>query len=131
MENLIIELLKKDDNLQDVKFTFNDTNYIWYFKYLTLLEKARIDEMSAKLQVTIDKNGNKTEEYKKQEYMIPIHTIIEKALDVEGKRLFSHTNPDHIEAIGNMPAGMASMIAYQMSLDIFGTLDMNKDDDAE
>ncbi len=127
--DLLQELIKAQDNLQDFTFTFAGNEYKWCFRYLTLLEKVRIEQMSTKLNTTINDNGSKIEKYEKQDHLIPIHTIIEKALDEDGKRLFSHTNPEHFKTISLMPAALASMIAYQMSRDIFGN--MTKKDDNE
>lgn len=120
--DLLTELIKAQDNLQNITFTFAGQEYKWYFRYLTLLEKVRIDQMSTKLNSTIHADGSKTDRYEKQDHLIPIHTIIEKALDEDGKRLFSHTNPDHFKTISLMPAALASFLAYEMGKDVFGTL---------
>lgn len=127
--DLLQELTKAQDNLQDITFTFAGNEYKWCFRYLTLLEKVRIEQMSTKLNTTINDNGSKIEKYEKQDHVIPIHTIIEKALDEDGKRLFSHTNPEHFKTISLMPAVLASYIAYEMSRDIFGSLDLKGKDD--
>ena len=119
--DLLQELVKAQDNLQDISFTFGDKDYTFYFRYLTLLEKVRIEQMATKLNTTINADGSKIEKYEKQDHMIPIHTIIEKALNKEGERLFSHTNPEHIGTISLMPAALASYIAYEMSKDIYGS----------
>ena len=126
--DLLQELTKAQDNLQDITFTFSDKEYKFYFRYLTLLEKVRIEQMATKLNTTINADGSRTEKYEKQDHLIPIHTIIEKALDEDGKRLFSHTNPEHFKTISLMPAGLASLLAYEMSKDIFGTLSPKADD---
>lgn len=128
--DLLQELLKAQDNLQDITFNFNGKEYKFYFRYLTLLEKVRIEQMSTKRNTIIKEDGSREEKYEKQEHLIPIHTIIEKALDKDGKRLFSHTKPDDFKTISLLPAALSSMIAYQMSLDIFGNMEP-KDDDAE
>ena len=119
--DLLTELLKAQDNKQDISFKFGDQEYTWYFKYLTLLEKVRIDDMTIKHTTMIKEDGSKIEKREKQEHLIPIHTIIEKALDKDGNRLFSHTNPQHFKTIANMPAALASLLAYEMSKDVFGT----------
>ncbi len=119
--DLLKELLKSQDNLQDISFTFADKEYSWKFRYLTLLEKVRIEQMATKLNRTINEDGSEINKYEKQDHLIPIHTIIEKALDSDGKRLFTHTNPEHFRAVSLMPAGLASLLAYEMSKDIFGT----------
>ena len=126
--DLLQELVKAQDNLHDISFTFDGNSYTFYFRYLTLLEKVRIEQMATKLNTTINSDGSKTEQYEKQDHMIPIHTIIEKALDEDGKRLFSHTNIEHIKTISLMPAALASYIAYEMSRDIFGSLDLKGKD---
>lgn len=120
--DLLTELVKAQDNLQDISFTFADKEYKWYFRYLTLLEKVRIEQMSIKRNTTIGTDGTSTETYEKQDHLIPIHTIIEKALDEDGKRLFSHVKTEHFKTISLMPAAMASLLAYEMSKDIFGSM---------
>jgi hypothetical protein len=123
MDNILLtELVKAQDNLQDISFNFAGKEYSWHFRYLTLLEKVRIEQMSTKLVTTIASDGNSTNKYEKQDHLIPISTIIEKALDADGKRLFSHTNPDHFKTISLMPAALASLLAYEMSKDIFGNM---------
>ena len=126
--DLLQELVKAQDKPQDISFTFGDKDYTFYFRYLTLLEKVRIEQMATKLNTTINTDGSKVEKYEKQNHMIPIHTIIEKALDKEGNRLFSHTNPDHIRTVSLMPAALASFLAYEMSRDIFGSLEIKGKD---
>lgn len=126
--DLLNELLKSQDNLQDITFNFNDKEYKFYFRYLTLLEKVRIEQMAVKLNITINPDGSRVEKHEKQDHLVPIHTIIEKALDVDGKRLFSHTNPEHFKTISMLPAGLASLAAYEMSRDIFGTLTPKAED---
>lgn len=128
MNKLIAELLKTDDNLQTIEFKFKGDDYKFYFRYLTLLEKARIEQMCIKSTVTIGVDGKKTTTYERQEHLQPIHIILEKALDENGKRIFSHTNPEHFEAISKLPAGLASFIAIQMSHDIMGNM-RGKDDE--
>lgn len=128
MNRLIAELLKAQDNLQTIEFKFAGEEYKFYYRYLTLLEKARIDQMCIKHTVTIDDSGKKTTTYEKQEHLQPIHIILEKALDEDGKRLFSHTNKEHFEAISKLPAGLASFIAIQMTHDIMGNMKGNDDE---
>ncbi len=128
--DLLQELIKAQDNLQDISFTFAGNEYKWKFRYLTLLEKVRIEQMAIKLETTYKDDGTSVNKYVKQDHLIPIHTIIEKALDEDGKRLFSHTNPDHFTTISMLPAGLASMVAYELSRDIFGSL-TPKDEDGK
>ena len=127
--DLLTELVKAQDNLQDITFNFNGKEYKFYFRYLTLLEKVRIEQMATKLTTTINDDGSRTDKYEKQDHMIPIHTIVEKALDEDGKRLFSHTNPKHFETISLLPAALASLVAYEMSKDIFGTMKPKAEDE--
>lgn len=127
--DLLTELMKAQDTLQDISFGFNGKQYKFYFRYLTLLEKYRIEELSTSLVTTISQDGSKTEKHEKQNHLIPVHTIIEKALDEDGKKLFSHTNPDDFKTISMMPAALASHIAYQMGRDIFGTMDLKGKED--
>jgi len=127
--DLLQELIKAQDNLQDIAFKFNGKEYKFYFRYLTLLEKFRIEQMATKLVTTIREDGSKIEKHEKQDHLIPIHTIIEKALDKDGKRLFSHTNTDDFKTISMMPAALASLIAYEMGRDIFGTLELKGKED--
>ena len=127
--DLLTELIKSQDNLQDISFTFAGNEYKWYFRYLTLLEKVRIEQMSIKRNTTTNIDGTVVEKYEKQDHLIPIHTIIEKALDEDGKRLFSHVKTGDFKTISLMPAGLASMAAYEMSKDIFGTMKPKPKDD--
>ena len=126
--DLLTELIKAQDNLQDISFKFNGKDYVWYFRYLTLLEKERIKQMATKVHTVISDDGSTTTKHEKQDHLIPIHTIIEKALDKDGNRLFSHTNPDHFKTISMMPAALASLIAFEMGRDIFGTLEIGGND---
>ena len=128
MEKLIAELIKAQDNLKEIKFKVNQEEFIFYFRYLSLLEKARIEQMSVKITSTIKSDGTRQENYEKQDHLIPIYTILEKALDSDGKRLFSHTNDKHFKAICDLPAGLSSMIAYEMTLDIFGNMKATEDE---
>ena len=122
-EKLLAEIAKAQDNLQEIKFKFNGDDYIFYFKYMTLLEKVRINQMTVKAVTTVKTDGSTEVKHEKQDHLIPIHTILEKALSDNGKRLFSHTNPKHFELVSKLPAGLSSFIAYEMSKDIFGTMD--------
>ena len=128
IDKLTAELIKAQDSLSDIKFTFGDTDFTFYFRFLTLLERVRIEQMSIKPVTKINTDGSKEVTHEKQDHLIPIHTILEKALDSDGKRLFSHTNQEHFKLVSDLPAGLASMIAYEMSIDIFGTMKGSKDD---
>lgn len=126
---LLQELLKTQDRLQTIEFELNKTQFRFYFNYLTLLEKARIEQMCVKTVTTIRDNGAKNISYEKQDHLYPIHLILEKALNKDGARLFSHTNPKDFDIISKLPAGIASYVAYQMSIDIMSNLE--KDGDGE
>lgn len=122
------EIVKAQGNLNEVSFKVNGKEFTFYFRYFTLLERVRVDQMSTKLETTIGTDGSTTNKHVKQEHLVPISVIIEKSLDVDGRRLFSHTNPDHFKLISDLPASLSSNIAYQYSLDIFGTMDMSKEE---
>ena len=124
MEKLLTELLKAQDNLQTIEFKINDEQFTFYYRYMTLLEKTRIEQMTVKPYTEVKEDGTKKVTYEKQEHLVPIHTILEKALDKDGARLFSHTNKKDFDIISKLPVGVASHIAYEMSLDIFGTLEV-------
>lgn len=127
-DKLLAEILKAQDSLQTIEFNLNKQEFKFYYRYLTLLEKVRIEQMCVKANVIIKENGTTETKYENQDHLIPIHTILEKALDKDGKRLFSHTNSKHFDLISKLPAGLSSYIAYEMSLDIMGTL---KDNDGK
>jgi len=128
-DTLLQEILKSQDSLQTIDFEINNQKFEFYFRYLTLLEKARIEQMCVKSNITINDDGSKTTKYEKQDHLYPIYLILEKALDKDGKRLFSHTNSKHFDIISKLPAGVASYVAYQMAIDIMGNLE--KDNDGE
>ncbi len=130
MENqLIVELLKAQDSLQKIEFTFMEKEYVWYFRYLTLLEKVRIQQMCINPTTIIKTDGSTDVKLEEQSHLIPIHTIIEKALNEEGKQLFSHAVD--FDTISKLPAGLASRLAYEMSIDIFGTMKPKDDNDGK
>jgi hypothetical protein len=122
IDKLLAELLKAQDNLSEMSFTVGGEAFTFYFRYLTLLEKVRIEQMSIKVTTKINIDGTTEQKHEKQDHLIPIHTILEKALDKDGERVFSHTNPEHFKAVSKFPAGLASMLAYEMTIDIFGTM---------
>ena len=124
IDKLQTELLKAQDNLQTIEFKINDEQFTFYYRYMTLLEKTRIEQMCVKPYTEVKEDGTKKVTYEKQEHLIPIHTMLEKALDKDGKRLFSHTKKQDFDIISKLPVGVASYIAYEMSLDIFGTLEV-------
>lgn len=128
MEKLIAELVKAQDNLKEVKFRVNDAEFVFYFRYISLLEKARIEQMCVKITTSIKSDGSREEKYEKQDHLIPVYTILEKALDKDGNRLFSHTNPAHYKAICDLPAGISSAVAYEMAIDIFGNMKASEDE---
>jgi len=122
IDKLQAELVKAQDNLNDVVVKVGTQEFSFFFRYLTLLEKVRIEQMCIKVNSITNTDGSIETKHEKQDHLIPIHTILEKALDSEGKRLFSHTNPEHFKLISDLPAGASSYLAYEMSLDIFGTM---------
>ena len=122
MEKLLLELMKSQDQLSDIRFSFKGEEYVFYYRYLTLLEKVRIEQMCVKRTHVINEDGSTSISYDKQEWANPIHTILEKVLDSKGKRLFSHTNPEHFKTISLLPAELATYIALEMAVDITGNL---------
>jgi hypothetical protein len=126
---LLQEILKAKDSLQDIKFPINDTEFHFYYNYLTLLEKSRIEQMCVKAITTVHDNGTKTISHEKQEHLYPVHLILEKALDKNGKRLFTHTNPQHFDIISKLPAQLATYIATVMNTDVMNNLEKDNDDE--
>ena len=128
IEKLQAELLKAQDNLSEIEVKIGTEKLIFYFRYLTLLEKVRIEQMCIKTVQETKTDGSVTIKYEKQDHLIPSHTNVEKALDAEGKRLFSHTKPDDFTTVSLLPAGLASLLAYEMSRDIFGSMTPKAED---
>ncbi len=128
-ELLLSELTKANENPHKIEFTLNDKSFTFYYKYLTLLQKVRIEQMCIKPVTTIGVDGVVHTKQEKQDHLIPIHTILEKAIDEEGKLIFSHTNPNDFKMVSSFPAALASYIAYEMSRDIFGSMDLKKKDE--
>jgi hypothetical protein len=126
---LLQELVKSNDSLQTIEFNFMEKDFKFYYKYLTLLEKARIEQFCVKRKVTYNPDGTKTETYEKDEEMYPVHLIIEKALNEDGTKIFSHTNPEHFKLISSLPYDLASYIAYHFTLDVFGTFNKKKEEE--
>jgi len=124
---LLVELLKAQDNLQNIDFEINGKKFTYYFRYMTLLEKSRIEQMCIKTVTTINNDGSKNVKHEKQDDMIPTHTILEKALNKDGTRIYSHTNSEHIKEVGLLPIQVASEVAYMMTVDIFGSLDAKEE----
>lgn len=124
---LLVELLKAQDNLQNIDFEINGKKFIYYFRYMTLLEKSRIEQMCIKTVTTIKDDGSKNVKHEKQDDMTPIHTILEKALNKDGTRMYSHTNSQHFKEVSLLPVQVASEVAYMMTVDVFGTLDAKED----
>ena len=121
-DRLLAEIAKSQDTLTDIKFTLGEEPFTFCFRYLTLLEKVRIEQMCTKPVTTIGVDGVASTKFEKQDHLIPIHTILEKALDEDGKKLFSHHDRKHFQLISDFPAALASMVAYNMSLDVFGSM---------
>jgi len=126
-ETLLAELTKAQDDLNEISFTLNKKKFAFYYRYLTLLQKVRIEQMCIKPATTIESDGTTTVKREKQEHLIPIHTILEKATDKKGEKIFSHHNVDDFNMISSFPAALASYIAYEMSVDIFGSISPDKE----
>jgi hypothetical protein len=125
---LLVELLKAQDNLQVVDFEINNKKFSYYFRYMTLLEKTRVEQMCVKTVTTFNDDGSKVVKHEKQENMTPIHTILEKALNKKGDRLYSHTNSEHFKEVSLLPIQVASEVAYMMTIDIFGNLNPEEEE---
>jgi hypothetical protein len=124
MDNILLaELVKSLDNLQTLEFEFGGKKFKWFFKYLSLLERARINQFCVKAVTTYNENGTKTTKYEKDDNLFPIHLIIEKALNKDGKKIFSHTNTQDFKTISSLPFQLAIHIASHMTPDVFGTMD--------
>lgn len=122
MEKLLADILKAHETLSEIKFKIKDEEYTFYYKYMTILEHTRIKLQCTRTNYTIDTQGTKTEKIEVQEHLMPIYTILEKALDKEGKKLFSLTNKSHFDSISKMPMPLLSHIAAEMQFDITGNL---------
>ena len=126
-ETLLAELTKAQDDLSRIDFKLNTKPFTFYYKYLTLLQKVRIEQMCIKPVTTIDSDGVASTRQEKQDHLIPIHTILEKALDEDGKKLFNHHDRKDFSMVSSFPAALASYIAYTLSKDVYGSMDVGKD----
>ena len=100
-ETLLAEITKGQDSLSEVEFTLNEEKFKFNYRYLTLLEKVRIEQLCIKVSKNIDSDGAVTTTMDKQDHLIPIYTILEKSLDKDGKKLFSPTNPQHFKLVSD------------------------------
>ena len=121
--SLLAAILKAHEKLNEIKFTVNKNQYTFYFKYMTILEHTRINNLCIKETTYIDEKGNKEVKKEKQDYLFPIYTILEKALDKDGKRLFSLTNKNDFDTISKLDIRILSLVAAEMTLDITGNLE--------
>ena len=119
---LFADILKFYDNLNEIKFKLNNQEYIFYYKYLTILEHARINSRCIKQNVLVKDDGSKEIKEEKQDHLFPIYVILEKALDKDGNKIFSLTDKEAFNMISKMPFELTSYIAAQMSVDITGNL---------
>jgi hypothetical protein len=121
--SLLADILKANEKLNEIKFTVNKNEYTFYFKYMTILEHTRINNLCIKETSYIDEKGNKEVKKEKQDYLFPIYTILEKALDKDGNRLFSLTNKNDFDTISKLDIRILSLVAAEMTLDITGNLE--------
>ena len=119
---LFADILKSYDNLNDIKFKVNGEEYIFYYRYMTILEHARINAKCIKQNILIKEDGSKEIKEEKQDHLFPIYTILEKALDEDGKKLYSLTDREAFNTICKMDLKLVSLIAAEMALDITGNL---------
>ena len=122
MKKLLVELLKTSDNLSTIEFEFNKKPFTFYYRYLTILEEMRIKQGCVKKVETIGTDGTLTVVFEKQAHLYPIHLILEKALNSDGKRLFSHTSKEDFKTVSNLPSQLVQYIATEMEIDIFRSL---------
>jgi len=122
-KELLADVIKAHDHLNEIKFKVSGTQYIFYYRYMTILEHTRINLACTKETTYIAENGKKEVRKEKQEHLFPIYTILEKALDKDGKKLFSLTDKEAFEIFSKMDLKLLSLIAAEMSLDITGNLE--------
>jgi len=120
---LLADILKANEKLNEIKFTVNKNEYTFYYKYMTILEHTRINNLCIKETTYIKEDGTKEVKKEKQEHLFPIYTILEKALDKDGKRLFSLTNKNDFDTIAKLDLRILSLVAAEMTLDITGNLE--------
>jgi hypothetical protein len=95
---------------------------------MTLLEKTRVEQMCIKTVTTFNDDGSKVVKHEKQDNLTPIHTILEKALDKKGDRIYSHTNPEHFKTVSLLPVQVASEVSYMMTVDVFGSMNPEEEE---
>lgn len=122
MEKLLADILKDNERLNEIKFKVNGNQYTFYFKYMTILEHTRIKMQCLRNNITIKEDGSKEEKQEVQNHLMPVYTILEKALDKDGKRLFSLTNKKEFDTISKMPMTLLAHIAAEFQFDITGNL---------
>jgi len=119
---LFLDILKAYENLNEIRFKVSGNEYLYYYKHMTILEHARINMRCQKQTVTIKNDGTKEIKEEKQEHLFPVYTILEKALDENGKKLYSMTDKEAFDNLIKMDIKLISMIAAEMALDITGNL---------
>ena len=124
---LLAELNKINDNLSIIEFNLNDVEFKFYYRYLTILEKMRIEQGCVKRVTTMAEDGSQTVTFDKQQHLFPIHLILEKALNKKGERLFSHVNKQDFKTISSLPHNLIEFIASEMQVDIFRNLESDND----
>ena len=119
---LFADILKAHDNLNKIEFKINGTEHIFFYKHLTILEHTRIKLACTKKNIEIKADGSKIEKIEENNHLYPIYCILEKALDKDGKKLFSLTNQEQFQTLCKLPFALLSQIAAEMSLDITGNI---------
>lgn len=119
---LFADILKAYDHLNVITFKVLGNEYKFYYRHLTILEHTRIKIASIKKTTTINADGSTTEREEEQKHLYPLYTILEKALDENGKKLFSLTSKDDYDKISKLPMELLSMISAEMSFDITGNI---------
>lgn len=129
---LFADILKSYDNLNHIEFKVNDNTHKFYYKYLTILEHTRIKMACTKETITIKPDGSKEKREEEQEHLYPIYCILEKALDENGKKLYSLTDRKAFETISKLPFQLLSYISAEIAFDITGNINaLNKAEDGE
>lgn len=126
-ELIKMDINKAHDRLQSIEFKINETVYKFYYKYMTVLENQRIESLILKDEVTYEQDGTKTVRKVRNNELYPVYVVLEKALDENGKRLFSHTDMEMRETLFKMEYGLLSYIASQMAFDVMGNIQALQD----
>ena len=130
LTSLQADILKAHDNLNKIEFKVSGNQYTFYYRHLTILEHTRIKLNCITRNEYVKTDGSKNIKEEENDHLYPLNCILEKALDENGKRLFSSTNTDHKQMLMKMSFDLLSYIAAEMAFDITGNI-ANLDKKAE